>query len=69
MSAPVRPPVSWLVPMALGAVLCAGLWLIGLPELGWLGFLLAAFAWPAVRQVRQDRPGAAGSDGDGRRAP
>jgi len=49
--------------LAFGAAVCAVLWSIGLPELGWLGFLAAAFVWPAVQQALGSRPSASGSDG------
>jgi hypothetical protein len=64
----LRSLSSWLAPLALGAFICAGLWFFGLPEFGWLGFLVAAFAWPAVRQALDERPGASKSDGDRSRA-
>jgi hypothetical protein len=40
----------WLLPLLLGAVLCAGLWAVGLPELGWIGFVAAAFLGPSLHR-------------------
>ena len=51
----VPGPVRWLAPLLLGAVLCAGLWVVGLPELGWIGFLVAASIGPALHRGVTDR--------------
>jgi hypothetical protein len=50
----VPGPVRWLLLLLLGAVLCAGLWAVGFPELGWLGFLAAAFLGPALHREGTD---------------
>ncbi len=64
MSVPTRSLFAWLAPLALGALVCALLWLAGLPELGWVGFLIAAFAWPTVRQSLAHRRPAPDPDTD-----
>lgn len=54
----VPGPVRWLLLLLLGAVLCAGLWAVGFPELGWVGFLAAAFLGPVLH--REEPGGGAG---------
>ncbi len=55
----VPSAASWLAPLAVGALL----WLVGLPELSWVGFLTAAVSWPTVREAIGHRPGP-GADSD-----
>ena len=64
-----RSSVPWPATLLLGALLCALLWLVGLPELGWLGFVTAALVGPAASEVRCRRSAAVlarGRTGDGR---
>jgi polyisoprenoid-binding protein YceI len=42
-----RYRLDLLGPLALGTLSCLALWLVGAGQLGWLGFVLAALAWPA----------------------
>jgi polyisoprenoid-binding protein YceI len=40
-----------LLPLAVGAVTFAALWMLGAKEFGWLGFLTAGLAWSAVDRL------------------
>jgi len=48
----VPGPLRWLLLLLLGAGLCAGLWAVGLPELGWIGFVTAAFLGPVLHREK-----------------